>query len=384
MFDTSKIELSPEALKNNLGFIQRKIPRGVKICSVIKGNAYGHGFSEYTEMAMRLGIGYFAVHAAEEAYRLLKRIDQKPEIFIMGDVENEAISWAIENGLEFSVFDFARLEHAVYHAKKLKSKAKIHFEIETGMRRTGFENTELPQLVDFLKKHSDNIIFQGLFTHFAGAESLANNFRINKQKSNFDQSVEFFKSFHLNPIYTHAACSAVVLNYPEAIGNMVRVGIVQYGFWPNKETHIRYCGEKEKNSDPLKRVMRWTTRVMALKEVRKGSFVGYGTSYLAHKNMKLAILPVGYSHGYGRNLSNVGSVLINGKHCPIVGLVNMNSITVDITYAGEIGIGDEVVLIGRQKGKEITVNSFSEQANQLNYELLTRLPYGIPRKTASQ
>jgi len=159
----------------------------------------------------------------------------------------------------------------------------------------------------------------------------------------------------------------------------VRVGILQYGFWPNKETYIRFCNEVEDNNDVLKRVIRWTSAIMAVNSVKSGNFIGYGTSYFAQKDMKIGIIPVGYSHGYNRNLSNVGSVLISGKVAPIVGVVNMNSITVDLSNHPQAKKGDLVVLIGNQNNKSITVSSFSEQAHQLNYELLTRLPSKIPR-----
>jgi alanine racemase len=378
MFSTSTIELSKNALVNNLRFIRGKLKKGTRLCCVVKGNAYGHGFCEYANMAMDCGVNYFGVHSAEEAYQLVNGLEQIPDTFIMGDIHNEAVEWAIENGIEFSVYDMHRLEQAIGFAEKLKKKAKIHIEIETGMRRTGFETDSFSQLAEYLKDNENNLVFQGIFTHFAGAESLANNFRVSKQLFNFQNARYFFESKGLSPLYHHAACSAVLLNYPEAIGNMVRVGILQYGFWPNNETLIRYCGEK-KTTDPLRRVIKWKSRVMATKNVKKGWFVGYGTTYLAHHNMKIAIIPVGYAHGYARNLSNIGGVLINGKIAPVVGIVNMNSMTVDITHIPDVQKGEEVVLIGKQKTKEITVNSFSEQSNQLNYELLTRLPYSIPR-----
>jgi len=379
MFDTSFIELSTTALQSNLRFIKKRMKKGVRLCSIIKGNAYGHGFSHYIEMAMGLGVDYFGVHAADEAYQIIESIESKPDIFVMGAIENEAIEWAIISDVEFAVFDFVRLEKSLQTAKKLNKKAKIHIEFETGMCRTGFENKHLPELFDFLKKNSEFITFQGLFTHFAGAESQANHFRIIKQITTFNQIYGLFISAGLKPVYHHCACSAVLLNYPEAMGNMVRAGIIQYGFWPNIETHVRFCGERENNPDLLRRVIRWKTHVMSVKEVSKGSFIGYGTSYLAHKNMKLAVLPVGYSHGYSRKLSNTGAVIINGKIAPVVGTINMNSLTVDITRAGEVNKGDEAVLIGKQKNKEITVHSFSEQSSQINYEMLTRLPRNIPR-----
>lgn len=379
MFNTSTLELSPSALKHNLRFIRKRMKKGVRLCSVIKGNAYGHGFCEYAGMSMALGIDYFGVHAADEAYFLYNNIENPPDLFIMGSAEGEAIEWAIDKGIEFTVFDFHRFEKALQYAKKRNKKAKVHLEMETGMRRTGFEKQDWNQLCELFKNNSEYLFLQGVFTHFAGAESQANHFRISRQIKEFDESLKVFESHNLQPVYHHTACSAVLLNYPESIGNMVRVGILQYGFMPNEETHIRFCGESEKNPDVLRRVIRWKTYVMAVKDVKKGSFVGYGTSYLAHKNMRLAVLPVGYSHGYSRSLSNLGSVLINGKLCPGVGTVNMNSLTVDVTKAGAVKPGDEVVLIGRQNKREITVNSFSEQSKLMNYELLTRLPASIPR-----
>jgi alanine racemase len=251
--------------------------------------------------------------------------------------------------------------------------------METGMRRTGFEYTAIPFLIDSLKNNTKALKIQGLFTHYAGAESQANHFRVKQQIKHFQLSLNAFEAEGLKPKYYHTSCSAALINYPESPGNMVRIGILQYGFWPNDETHIRYCGEQRKNLKLLKRLIKWSSSVMSIKHIQKGCFVGYGTSYLAHKDMKVAIVPVGYAHGYSRNLSNVGKVLIKGKSAPVIAIINMNSLTVDITHIKEVQKGDEVMLIGKQNGNEITVSSFSEKTNQLNYEMLTRLPINIPR-----
>lgn len=379
MFQNSKIVLSKSALKSNLRFIKKNLNAGVKLCSVVKGNAYGHGLVEYVSMAMECGVQYFGVHSVEEAYLLHTNLPQIPRIFIMGSIEEHAIEWAVQNGVEFAVFDFERLHLAMMAAQKLRCKAKIHIEVETGMRRTGFEYAEFSKLCALLLQYKRSLNPLGLFTHFAGAESLANHFRVNNQLKNFNESVAIFKSLGIQPKLIHAACSAAMLNYPQSQFNMVRVGILQYGFWPNSETFIRFCGDLHTTPDKLKRVISWQTHVMSLKDVKKGCFIGYGTAYLAHKNMRLAIIPVGYSHGYSRNLSNIGQVLINGKLCNVVGTVNMNSLSVDVTHVPNVKKLDTVVLIGKQNGKSITVSSFSEQSNQLNYELLTRLPYSIPR-----
>ena len=380
MFSTSSINLSHSALKNNLDFIKSQLKRNVRLCSVVKGNAYGHGIKEFTFMAMKEGVNYFGVYSADEAYVLRNNSDAEMDIFVMGAIDDEALEWAIQNDIEFSVFDFIRLEKILKTAKKLKKRAKVHIEMETGMRRTGFAPDSTSKLITLLKNNSNYIVFQGLFTHYAGAESKANHFRIEEQINNFKVLQKQFTISNLKPVYIHSACSAALLNYPETQGNMVRIGILQYGFWPNMETHTRYTGETENNPYLLRRVISWVTRIMTITQVKKGDFIGYGTAYLAHKNMHIAVLPVGYSHGYSRNLSNVGSVLINGKKAAVVGIVNMNSISVDITDAGKVEKGDEAVLIGNQKNNSITVSSFGDQSQQLNYELLTRLPVYIPRK----
>jgi len=379
MFNTSSIELSTVALRNNLRFIRKLLNPGVRLCSVVKGNAYGHGLAEFVRMAMNEGVDYFGVHAVEEAYQLKKHIPDVPDLFIMGAINDEGVDWAVQQQVEFSVFDFERLHTALEAAKRHNMPAIVHVEMETGMKRTGFDNSQIPELCEFLQSNSSHIVFQGLFTHFAGAENQANHFRITGQIDAYNRAKQQFSDLKLIPRYHHTSCSAGLLNYPETQGNMVRIGIIQYGFWPSRETHIRFCGETDNSPDLLKRIIRWKSQVMSVSEVGKGSFIGYGTSYLAHKRMKIAIIPIGYSHGYSRNLSNVGSVLIHGKVAQVVGTVNMNSLTVDITSIEEVKKGDEVVLIGRQNGKVITVNSFSEQSNLLNYELLARLPVFIPR-----
>ncbi|MEZ4691934.1 MAG: alanine racemase [Ignavibacteria bacterium] len=293
-----------------------------------------------------------------------------PELFIMGAIENEAVEWVIKNNIEFSVFDFERLETALDYSKKLNTKAKIHLEIETGMRRTGFSYTEFPKLFKWFRKNGEYITLQGIFTHFAGAESRANHFRVSNQINNFDLTLKMFQEEGLRSVYQHSTCSAALLNYPETQKNMVRIGILQYGYWPNKETHVRCTGEKDNLPVMLKRMIRWTSKVMAIKEVKKGCFIGYGTAYLANKNTKLAVIPVGYSHGFSRNLSNVGSVLINGKIAQVVGTVNMNSLSVDVTGIEDIKKGDEVVLIGKQNGKTITVSSLVNRVISLTMNYL--------------
>jgi len=136
---------------------------------------------------------------------------------------------------------------------------------------------------------------------------------------------------------------------------------------------------QKNKTNPLKRILGWTSQIMAIKEVKSGEFIGYGISYLAQTNITTAIVPVGYSLGYSRSLSNKGRVLIRGHRCSVIGVVNMNMIIIDITNVKNAVVGDQVVLIGKQGKLEIKVSAFGDLSNELNYEVLAHLSENITR-----
>lgn len=383
MFETSFLTINKEAYKKNLRFLRTQIGENVKFCSVVKGNAYGHGIEPFVEMANDCGVNYFAVYSTDEAFSIHNALSNKAEIVIMGRVDGEALEWAIENDIEFFVFDFDRLQNAVEIAKKHQKKCRIHIEIETGMNRTGFDMNNLQEVCNFINEQKEFIELKGVCTHYAGSESYINDERVRNQIKKFNHAVLEIEKLGLKPEYIHSACSAAVMNYPETISNMVRIGIMQYGFWSNEETMIRYSGEIAESDKKLTRLLEWKSQVMTTKKVEKGEFIGYGTSYQAYADMEIAIVPVGYSFGYSRDLGNIGKVLLHGKEAPICGIVNMNAMCVDISHIQNVEKGDEVVLIGNQKDSTISVASFGEMSNLMNYELLTRLPQNIPRKIIS-
>lgn len=221
---------------------------------------------------------------------------------------------------------------------------------------------------------------KGLCTHYAGAESIANHVRVQKQLRKFNQIYKWLINHGIVPEIRHTACSAAAVTYPRTRMDMVRIGILQYGYWPTKETFIQYISKQMDKTDPLKRVISWKSNIMAVKKIKTGEFVSYGTAYLANEDKTIAVVPVGYSHGYSRSLSNQGRVLIGGQRAPVIGVVNMNMLITDITNIPGIKLGDEVILIGEQGDTSITLASFADFNNQMNYELLARLPINIPRK----
>ena len=380
MHNNSHLELDPKAYKTNIDFLRKHFHKGVLFSSVVKGNAYGHSIEKLVEIALAENVKHFSVFDSNEARRVKSVVGDQATVMIMGWLSNEDdLSWIIQNDIEFFVFEKHRLTSALEVAKKIGVKAIVHIEVETGMNRTGFNSSDLKWVQDFLIKNTEFIEFKGLCTHFAGAESIANYFRIKKQIDRYDEIYKQFCAKGLKPQIKHAACSAAAMMYPGTQMDMVRIGIMHYGFWPSPEVLVNFYNSKRKNENPLRRVISWKSSVMSVKKVKRGEFVGYGTSFMADANMKIACVPVGYAHGYGRSLSNIGRVLINGERCVVIGSINMNMMVIDVTLLDEIKRNDEVVLIGDQADKQLSVSSFSDYSNLLNYELLTRLSADIPR-----
>jgi alanine racemase len=384
MISSSCIELSKSALRKNIRFLEKQIGSDVKYSSVVKANAYGHGIETFVPLAEDCGVRHFAVANAEEAVRVHNVRTRSSDIMIMGDVHEDALEWAIRERISFYIFDFYRLERALSIARELKIPARIHLELETGMNRTGLRGDWLNKALDAIDQNGDVVDLEGLCTHYAGAESVANYRRIIDQYDTYVDLCDEIERRGVSGAVRHTAASAAALVYPVTRMDMVRIGIAQYGYWPSKEVEMKYVLQTQDSSksryvDPLKRVLSWKSRVMSIKSVKQGEFIGYGTSYLTTRPHKVAAVPVGYFHGFRRSLSNLGRALIRGRRVAIVGYVNMSMLLINVTDVPNASVGDEVVLIGKQNKNQITVSSFSDMSNLLNYEVLVRIPSEIPR-----
>jgi alanine racemase len=381
MQQTSYIELSKKALKKNFRYLKKLIGNEVKIASVIKANAYGHGIQQFVPLAEECGIDYFATFDVYEAEKATTIKKDSSQLMVMGFIDDENLAWLIDNDISFFVSNLHRLNQAIIYAKQLGKPARIHIELETGLHRTGIEKTDLIKTAQIIKKNLSLLKLEGLCTHYAGAESISNYVRIHNQKNTFNEIKRWLSKRNINFRYCHTACSAAALLYPETRMDMVRIGLAQYGYWPSKETRIHklLSDAASYRKDPLHQLLTWKSKVMDTKTVSTGEFIGYGHEYQADRETSIAIIPVGYFHGYRRSLSNVGHVLIHGKKAPIIGMVNMSMMITDVSKINNVQKKDEVVLIGKQKKRKISVASFSERFNLVNYEFLTRLPMQIPR-----
>ncbi len=375
---SSTITLNKKALANNLQFIRNLIGSKTILSSVVKGNAYGHGIAQMVPVLQEMGVNHFSVFSAYEAKLVHQVARPDTPIMIMGDIPDKDIPWIVAHQIECIIYNPESIISFLAEARKQAQKINIHIELETGMHRHGFEEENWQPLIKTLQQNRPYFTLKGICTHFAGAESSANFKRIQTQQQNFKRGVSIFKQVGLIPARLHTSCSAAIIAYPEWNLDMVRIGILQYGLWPSKESQLIY-EMKHRGKMTLKSVLSWHTSVMEIKPIKPGEYIGYGNSFLAERPMKIASVPVGYGYGFSRSLSNTGRVLIHDKRLPVVGLVNMNMFLVDVTEVPNIKIGDRVTLIGKDGDHEIKVSYFGNLSDQLNYELLTRLDKSIPR-----
>ncbi|MEA3452286.1 MAG: alanine racemase, partial [Bacteroidota bacterium] len=286
MASTSQIGIKKEALRNNIEFVKSILDKETQISVVIKGNAYGHGIEVTLPVLEELGINHFSVYSSPEAIQALNVKSKKTVLMIMGFICPKDYEIIIKNNIEFFVSDLSTLHFAIKTAKKTGKKAIIHIDIETGMNRTGLTIKDLKKSISILQKNEEYLIIKGLTSHFAGAESIANNYRIKKQFSVFKKRAKLLSKAGINPEIKHIASSAAAINYPETRLDMVRTGILIYGYWPTKETFINYIHRKKDKTDPLKRALFWQSEVIIIKTVPEGEFIGYGLSFQAQYKMK--------------------------------------------------------------------------------------------------
>lgn len=378
---SSRIRLSQSALDQNLSFIREKVGNQPIISSVVKANAYGHGIETFVPMAEKSGIRHFAVASSHEAQEVMEARTTDATVMIMGILYDDDLHWVIENGVEFFVFDIPRIKKAVEIARETGKKAIVHLEVETGGNRTGLPEGKLEDALALLQEHQQRVEFKGFCTHYAGIETLANQFRIVQQQKKFEELYQRVEAFGYLPELRHTACSAAAIAFPDTVMDLVRIGTAQYGMWPSPDIynmHLMQTGKFEDHA--LRQLLTWKTDIMHLKKVKKGNFIGYGTSFQAPEDMTIAVVPIGYSNGFAKALSNNGHVIINGQKAPIVGLINMNVFMVDVTHIAQVKVGDDVILVGTQGDEKITIRSFSEATNFINNEFVSRLPSAIPRE----
>ena len=338
--------------------------------AIVKSNAYGHGMLSMAKLCLSTGADWLGVVNLKEAL-LLRQFKIKAPIFILSYYPlSSDVKKAICQNIDFPVYTLSQANFLAQEGRKVNKIVNIHIKIDTGASRIGILPEQADDFIEKVKRFK-YLNLRGIFTHYAESES-KNQSYTNQQTQKF-QKITDQRQISL----THAACSATIINNPDTLFNMVRIGIGLYGLWPSKDTQS--MAKKKSFSINLQPVLSWKTKVIQVKSLPAGISIGYDRTFITRFKTKLAVLPVGYADGYDRRLSNCGSVLIHGISCPIRGRVCMNLIMVDVSRVAKIKAGDEAVLIGKQNNRVISADDMAKKIGTINYEVVTKINSDIPR-----
>jgi alanine racemase len=359
--------INHEALRWNLRQIREKIGSQVKILCMVKANGYGHGAVEISQSLASVGANAFGVATLEEAVQLRQAGIQAP-VLVLAGVFPDQLDTFLEYKLTPVIHDVISLRGLDKQSSNRQVQLRVHLKVDTGMGRLGFLAAEADQWIGDIKR-SKSLQIEGVFSHFSHAESVQGDYT-RKQLQIFKQVVEQLRSASVLPALVHLANSAATITLPEAHFDMVRPGLILYGVYPSAEMREQIT---------LKPVLSWQTKILQLKKVPSGASISYGQTFITERESLIATLPLGYADGYPRLLSNRGEALVRGERAPIAGRVCMDLTMVDVTDIRNVRQGDEVVLLGRQGGAEITADEIAAWSNTISYEILTSIGTRVPR-----
>ncbi len=370
------IELNRSALNKNIGSLA-KLAGDRMLAVSVKANGYGHGLAEMvTLLKDENRVDYITMHSVSEA-ELARKSGWDRKIMLLGPFSTDETAAVIELDLEPMIFELGSLEQLGRLASQKNVVVKTHLKLETGTNRQGITEKELSKFAAVYQKYN-GLLPYGAAMHFANIEDTTNHEYAQEQLDRFGELVICMKELGIDPEIKHTASSAALILFDKTRFDLVRPGLSAYGYWPSKETYLSYQLAGGGN-DLFEPVLSWKTRVTQLKQVEKDSFIGYGCSYRTTATIKLAVLPIGYYDGYGRSLSNLAYVLIEGKRAPVRGRICMNLTMVDVTDVEGVKVGDEVTLIGQDGSEAVWADQLAEWGQTINYEVLARLSASIDR-----
>ena len=314
----------------------------------------------------QLGIRRFGVATVHEGI-LLREAGRLEDIIVMGGILPEQVKDLVQANLIPVLSNTDTLQALSREVVQENAPYPVHVKVDTGMRRLGFETGDVPALLQ-TPTFSHRLVCQGLMTHLADADNPDPTFTL-YQLERFHEAVSSLPANGPSSC-RHAANTAGILWHPSAHLDMVRPGLSLYGYAPvpGRETPVS-----------LQPVMSLTTKVVHLKTAGKGEPVSYGDVYRTQRDSRLAILPIGYAHGYNRRLSNTGEVIIHDRRFPIIGRICMDMTVVDVTDDPTIKPGDDVILMGKSETQAITAFDLANWQDSIPYEVLCNLGSKVPR-----
>jgi len=357
------IEISRSAARRNYQTFRKLLEPNTRLFAVVKSNAYGHGLLLFSKLVDQLGVDGFCVDALIEGLKLRHEGIKKP-ILVLGPTLPQLLRDAAEGNITVSISNFESLKAFL----ALKNPPQFHIKVDTGMHRQGFYPEDIPKVTKTLRtsriQHPSS--FTGVYTHFASAKDINYPTYTEQQFAEFQKVIALLERAGFKNLMRHAAATGGTLVNKKYHLDAVRIGIGLYGLPPSRELAVQLTNAH------LTPVMAWKTLVSEVKTIKAGEYIGYDLTERMPRAGKIAVLPVGYWHGYPRALSGVGQVLIQGKRAKVLGRVSMDLLVVDATGIAVKG-GDHAVLIGKDHGEEMRATEVAERHAASHYELVTRL-----------
>jgi len=358
----SVLEIDVDAFKYNIVRIRQKVGQDVKIMPVIKADAYGTQINKLTSLMNKFDI--VAVAIVDEAIALRKQGFDK-EIFVLNQPYKDEIDKIVDYNITCGISSDSFLEEL----GRREEEVTVHIEIGTGMGRTGINPARVKEYIGNVKKY-ENIKIEGIYTHLSSAD--IDEEYTKKQLNSFKNAVEDAKELVGDLKYIHASASNGILFFPDSYYNLVRPGIIMYGY--------ESCDRTNEIID-IRPVAKLKSKITFLKEVKAGTSIGYSRSYITDRDTKVATIPIGYADGLKRALSNNGNVVIKDVLCPIIGNICMDSFMVDVSHLKDVSVGDDVYIWDNDN---ITLEEVAKKCNTINYEILSTISPRIPRVFVSE
>ena len=362
----TQLSYNLSALKHNLNQYKNSLHPETRMLAMVKAQSYGAGLTTMAQFLEKQGIHYFGVAYSDEGKELRKSGIKTP-ILVM-NAEEEGMETCVEFNLEPAIYDINQLDELlkVLIAQE-KTAFPIHIKMDTGMKRLGFYPDEVQRLIEVLAAQPE-VIVKSVYSHLAEADDEDSTFTQN-QIAQFEECCKQFESYLSYPFLRHILNSEGIAQYPNAQFDMVRIGIGLFGLSSNRSFEQR-----------LKPVIEWTSSISQVKSIRPGESVGYGRTFVAKKEMRIAIIPIGYADGFKRSLSNgVGAVYIQNQRCPVVGRVCMDMIMVDVSDL-KIQANAKVEIIGITRG----LSEFAKECDTIPYEILTSISPRVHRSYSEE
>lgn len=358
------VEINLDAIEHNILELKSFVRPNTKILAVVKADAYGHGSSMIAPTLLASGVDYLGVASIDEGMELRNNKFTCP-ILVLGAAPVWAFDYAAQNNISLSLFLENHIDAADLTYKKTGLKTKAHIKLDTGMNRIGVEKEDAVNFIKEVQKR-ESIELQGIFTHFANAET--------EEKTNEQLSIwnEVLSQVNTDGLILHCFNTAATISgYKEDKYNMVRLGLALYGLVPD----LPNFAKRIPNLIPA---MSLKARIINIHTAHKGSGVSYCHTYTTDKETTIATIPIGYADGVDRRLSNKIYGILNGQKVPQIGNITMDQMMFDISNV-KANEGDVITLIGNDGKESISINDWANILGTINYELTCRLKVRLSR-----